>query len=318
MTGDERKTAEVLRRIARDPQAKQAVLESPFLYKLLMGAARRYVAGDTREELVEKAKELNERGYLLSLEYIGENTEELAEVRQAKEHYIQVIRDCAGVIQPAGISFDLSHLGLLIDSELAYQQADEIAREALEQGQYLMISMEESAKTEAILQIYERLASRYEHVGITLQAQLHRTMNDLERVLTLPGKIRLVKGAFQEAAEVALPRSGQLNERYVQLAERCAAADRALSIATHDSLLLEELERKGILETPSTELEMLYGVRPELAKHMRERGRKVRLYLTYGREWYLYLCHRLAENPPNVHLAIADIAEPQRTAFLSY
>jgi proline dehydrogenase len=39
---------------------------------------------------------------------------------------------------------------------------------------------------------------------------------------------------------------------------------------------------------------------------MQQRGYRTRIYLPYGQEWYLYLCHRLAEYPPNIYLAIAD------------
>lgn len=318
MTIDELKTQEVLKRIARDAKIKQAVLDSPALYRLLLGAAKRYVTGETRADLIRKAGELDEKGYLLSVEYIGENTVDARECQQAKNQFLQLIHECAGTFQPVGISFDLSHLGLLIEPDFAFEQVEEIAREAQKQGQYLMISMEESSKTDVILQLHRRLAERHANVGITLQAQLHRTFGDLRHVLALPGKVRLVKGAYQEEAEAALGRSAELNERYVQLAELCVGSGREVSFATHDPCLIEALEQKGLLQAPHVELEMLYGVRPDLAKQMRQKGCKVRLYLTYGREWYLYLCHRLAEYPPNVHLAIADIAEPERTACLAY
>jgi len=57
---------------------------------------------------------------------------------------------------------------------------------------------------------------------------------------------------------------------------------------------------------------MLYGIRPELAKTPKRWGVATRLYVTYGREWYLYLCHRLAEHPPNLYTALADMADPTR------
>ncbi|MED1781638.1 hypothetical protein P4V43_07365 [Brevibacillus fortis] len=75
-----------------------------------------------------------------------------------------------------------------------------------------MISIEESTKTEAIISMYERLAQRHENVGMTIQAHLHRSLDDVKRVLELPGKIRLVKGACKEPQEIALARSDRLAE----------------------------------------------------------------------------------------------------------
>ncbi|CAM3413705.1 MULTISPECIES: proline dehydrogenase family protein [Brevibacillus] len=318
MRGEEIKTAEVLRTIARNPAIQEMVMQSPQLYTLLLAAAKRYVTGETSAELLERAVVLADQGYLLSAEYIGENTKTIQECSQAKEHFIQLARDCGRIRRPVGISFDLSHIGLLLDPQLAYTHAEEMAEEARKQDHYLMVSMEESTKTEAIVQLYEQLAERHENIGITIQAHLHRSFDDLTKVLQKPGKIRLVKGAFREHEAVALGRGEELNERYLLLAERCALSGHDISFATHDQLLIDELERRGYLHLRHAELEMLYGVRPEQARLMRDKGVTVRLYLTYGTEWYLYLCHRLAEYPPHIHQAIADMAEPSRTQNPGY
>lgn len=318
MLVEEIKTAEVLRTVARNPAIKEAVMQSPQLYKLLLAAAKRYVTGENMADLLERATVLAERGYLLSAEYVGENTETIQECKQAKEQFLQLTKGCGILSQPVGISFDLSHIGLLFDPQLAFVHADEMAGEARKQGHYLMVSMEEASKTEAILDLYDQLSERHENIGITLQAHLHRTPADLAMTLQKPGKIRLVKGAFKEQEDIALGRGEELNERYLLLAERCAASGHKISFATHDQSLIDELERRGYLHLPHAELEMLYGVRPEQAKLMKEKGVQVRLYLTYGTEWYLYLCHRLAEYPPDVHQAIADMAEPSRTEHQGY
>lgn len=67
--------------------------------------------------------------------------------------------------------------------------------------------MEESAKTEQILEVYNRAASRYQNIGITLQEHLHRTPNDFAALSASPGRIRIVKGAYQELGKVAISRS---------------------------------------------------------------------------------------------------------------
>ncbi|GED68777.1 proline dehydrogenase [Brevibacillus reuszeri] len=318
MTVDEQQTAHILRTIARDERIKEAVLHSPQLYPLLLAAAKRYVTGETREEAMAVAYRMTNKGYRLSVEQIGENTMEADDTKQVKQEFLALIKDCEKLGVSAGISFDLSHLGLLVDPELAYAHVDEMAEEARKSGQYLMISMEESVKTEAIVSMYERLAQRHENVGITIQAHLHRSLEDITRVVKLPGKVRLVKGAFMEPQEIAQPRSQELNERYLQLADICVQAGVPCSFATHDQWLVEALAQREYVSRAHVEMELLYGVRPELAAALREQGIPVRIYLTYGTKWFLYLCHRLAEYPPHVHQAIADMFDQTRIHDAAY
>jgi len=318
MRATEQNTANFLRTIARDPAIKQEVMLSPGIYRLLFAAAKRYVTGEKRTDLLARAHELAELGYRLSAEYIGENTQDAEECREAKDELLQLTQACGAIKNPIGISFDLSHVGLLLDRKLAVSQAADVADEAERHGHGIMISMEEAAKTDAILEVYEQLAKQRENVGITLQVHQHRTIEDVTRLIRLPGKIRLVKGAFKESPEVALGRSKELNERYLMLADQCVQAGHEVSFATHDSILIDELESRGYFRERHVELELLYGIRPELAKQMSEKGAAVRLYLTYGKEWFLYLCHRLAEYPPHVHQAMADMMEPARTQVHGY
>jgi proline dehydrogenase len=55
------------------------------------------------------------------------------------------------------------------------------------------------------------------------------------------------------------------------------------------------------------------AVEKGMLKQLRDEGYHTRVYLTYGVEWYLYLCHRLAEYPPNIYTALSDIVDPSRT-----
>ncbi|MBY0085964.1 proline dehydrogenase family protein [Brevibacillus sp. M2.1A] len=318
MTPEERRTADILRTIARDERIKEAVRTSPLLYPLLLTAAKRYVTGETRADAIKIAQRLEKLGYRLSMEHIGENTLDSQIVHEAQREFLALTTDCSQLHTPVGISFDLSHLGLLLDKELAFAHVEELAERARHSGHYLMISMEESTKTEAIISMYERLAQRHENVGITIQAHLHRSLDDVKRVLGLPGKIRLVKGAFKEPQEIALGRSVELNERYLELADMCVRAGRECSLATHDQAIVDALDGRDYLHRPNVEVELLYGVRPDLAHVLREKGVTVRLYLTYGTEWYLYLCHRLAEHPPHVHQAIADMFDTSRLQDVGY
>lgn len=98
----------------------------------------------------------------------------------------------------------------------------------------------------------------------------------------------------------------------MQLVEQALGDGHRVSVATHDEHIIEEAIQRGLLTVGGAKLEMLYGIRPELGSRLKSAGYPVQIYLTYGREWYLYLCHRIAEYPPNLYRAVAIIADSPR------
>jgi proline dehydrogenase len=312
---EELDASEALKSIARNVSLKSYLQHMPDLYSVLWYAARRFVTGETRQEGVDTAKLVAAQGYSVSLEYIGENTATEQACRAAVDEFLALSQTIETASLPKGttISLDLSHIGLSVSQKLALDHLHRLAEDTKLRGISMMVSMEESEKLPAILDVYKQVAEQHPHVGITLQAHLYRINLDLDALLHLPGKIRLVKGAYQEPDERAMRRGESLDERFLSLVQVLVEAHHPLSIATHDQHLLQEVERRKFLSVPHVEVEMLYGIRPDLLRQMRDAGYQTRLYLTYGTEWYLYLCHRLAEYPPNTYRALADCVHPSRT-----
>ncbi|MBG9795937.1 proline dehydrogenase [Paenibacillus dendritiformis] len=304
-TNLEKKFAEAMKSIARRADVKTYVEQTPAIYQLLQRAAAKYVTGEDRQDGLEAGRQLADKGYAISLEYIGENTVDVQACEAAALELSLLIHALAerGI---ARVSFDLSHIGLSLDGDLAYKNLTVLGALARQAGIELFVSMEESAKTDAILSIYERATAAYANIGITLQAQLNRTAQDMNGLQSIPGRIRIVKGAYQESDHLAIPRSSALNERYVQLVEQAIRIGHRVSIATHDESIIDEVIKRRWIHEPGVEFELLYGIRPDLSQ-LKKAGYPVRIYLTYGREWYLYLCHRIAEYPPNLFQAILDI-----------
>ncbi|MGO4695273.1 proline dehydrogenase family protein [Paenibacillus sp. 2TAB26] len=294
-----------LKSIARRSDLKSYVEQTPQLNQMLRRAAARYVTSEARQDGVDAASELSAKGYAVSLEYIGENTADVAECEAAVTEMMTLIHEARKNELSARLSFDLSHIGLSLDTELAYSNLMNLAGQAQKAGVELFISMEESSKTDRILTIFERAASIYPNVGITLQAHLKRTPQDLAAIAS-PSRIRIVKGAYQESSEYSLPRSPALNDRYVELVESALRQGHRVSIATHDESIIEQLLNQGVGSSSNAEFEMLYGIRPDLSSKLKAAGHPIRIYLTYGHEWYLYLCHRIAEYPPNLFQAVID------------
>ncbi|MEO1386383.1 MAG: proline dehydrogenase family protein [Cyanobacteria bacterium J06634_6] len=308
--------AEALRRVALDESLKAYVLQHPPLYQAGLQAAMRFIGGETLDECVQSAKDINQQGHAVTIDFMGESTRDEAMAAQATQEFLEIIRAMATgrsetIAQQklkASVSLDLSHIGMVIEPEIAYENASLLAQSAKEGGLEMMISMEGTDRTTLILDIHQRLCEQFSNVGITLQAYLHRTPTDLSVVLKRPGKIRLVKGAYDVDKELAYARGAELDAAYRQMMESLIESDRPCSIATHDADMLSHAHqfiKARQLPARNVEFEMLKGVTVERLDEMRQRGYSTRVYLPYGKEWHLYLCNRLAEHPPNLYRALA-------------
>ncbi|MGE7843030.1 proline dehydrogenase family protein [Lysinibacillus sp. NPDC093712] len=298
---------QALKSAARNNQMKDAFQQSNELYPLLLKAARRYVAGEERAEAVTVAKNLSAIDYQISLEFIGENTVNLEECQKATKEFMALIEELGTLSMKQTVSFDLSHIGLSINKEIAFKHLLQLVQQANKYDIILMISMEESSKTDDILYIYKKIATQYNNIGITLQAHLYRTELDIQELVQYPGKIRIVKGAFQEPSTLAFERSEALNSRYLQYVEQLIKLNHPISIATHDESIIQVMEQRQYFHQTNVEIEMLYGIRPDLLQKLKGKGYNCKIYLPYGHDWYLYLCHRLAENPENLYSAVMDM-----------
>jgi proline dehydrogenase len=312
MLNDVENITPTLKMIARNKLIQEQFYERSDLYELLLKAASRYITGETMQGALNTAKELFSAGYKFSIEFMGEDTTTEKECELIKNEFFTLIEHSAKISTSESICFDLSNIGLYINQSLAIDNLIDIANFAKKYNYYLMISMEESAKTQAILDVYLEAAKTCNNVGITLQAQLFRSLNDVEKLLEVPGKIRLVKGVYDESNDISFRRSHELNQRYLQLIDIITRNKHPLTIATHDPVIIDEVVERGYLDTDNTEIEMLHGVTPQKLKSIKDQGYATRVYLTYGTKWFLHFCHRLAEYPPNIYQAITDCLHPNK------
>ncbi|VFA91232.1 Proline dehydrogenase 1 [Nocardia farcinica] len=131
-----------------------------------------------------------------------------------------------------------------------------------------------------------------DRLGATAQANLGRTAADVERLLGTGVHIRLVKGAYLESSDHALPYGEPTDIAYLRLAYRLAAAGAPFALATHDGVLREAL-LNALGPVP---VEQLLGVRPEALDHVLARGVPVRVYIPFGDNWFRYWMRRVAES----------------------
>jgi proline dehydrogenase len=239
---------------------------------------------------------------------MGESTRERERALAAADEFVALAAAIAGSALDCSLSLDLSHIGLVVDASFCLENARRIAAAGAEVGTEVMISMEGYDRVDAILDLHGALTRDHENVGVTLQARLDRTAADLEIILERPGRIRLVKGAYEVPADVALAREDEgLGRRYLELARRLIDSGHLCSIATHDVQLLEQVAAwvAGGHESP-LEFEVLLGLGDDAISALRERGYRTRQYVVYGEEWFLYVCNRIAEEPARLYQAIID------------
>ena len=138
------------------------------------------------------------------------------------------------------VALKLTHLGLDIDEELAFENLERMVERAGELDNFIRIDMEYSALVDATLRIYRRVREAgFDNVGTVLQSYLYRTSDDLESLLPLAPNLRLVKGAYLEPESVAYPRKADVDAAYLRLVERSLTGGGYTAIATHDERMIE-------------------------------------------------------------------------------
>jgi len=272
-------------------------------YGMRLGAAR-FVAGETAAQLLTAARAANAQGFAVAATILGESVRDRDEAVSVTDEYCRLLQAFAAEQLDANVAFKLTHVGLDIDSDLAFENASRIAQAAGERGNSVRMDMEQSRYVDRTLEIYRRLRERYENVGFVLQSYLYRSQTDLAALLPLKPNVRIVKGAYLEPSDVAHPHKRDVDANYLELVEAAFAQDGYTAIATHDARIIDRVVRLAFeREFPKRgrfEFQMLYGIAAPLARRTLEQGYRVRLSIPFGGYWFPYLMRRLAERPANL------------------
>jgi proline dehydrogenase len=279
-------------------------------YGMRLGAAR-FVAGETLDECVEVLRSLNAAGFRVNTTVLGETVTSLDDSQRVLQEYQTVLQRLADEHLQANVSLKLTHLGLDLGVATAEANLATLLSMAVRSQLFIRIDMEDSRYIESTLAIYRSMRERgFDNVGAVLQAYLYRSRADLESLLPLRPNLRLVKGAYLERPEVAYPKKTDVDRNYVELIERSLLGGAYTAVATHDDRVIEHVvglcRRHGI--SPNRfEIQMLYGVRPQLQKDLVGRGFQVLIAAPFGPQWYPYLMRRMAERPANLFFFLRNL-----------
>lgn len=294
----------VLLKASRSPRVRRAVVAFPVTRRVV----DRFVAGESVEQAVRAVRALRADGLRATLDHLGEDTRDAVQATLIRDAYIHLLRTLhrEGLADYAEVSVKLSALGQTlpdVGEKLALENARAICEAAAAAGTTVTLDMEDHTTTDSTLRILRELRRDFPWAGAVLQSMLLRTPGDC-RELAVPGsRVRLVKGAYAEPAEVAHARRPEVDAAYRHCAEILMRGGGYPMIASHDPRMIESATaaaRAAGRGPGEYEFQMLYGIRAEAQRQLARDGERVRVYVPFGTDWYGYFMRRLAERPANV------------------
>jgi proline dehydrogenase len=292
---------------ARSPLARKAVERNP----LTRPVVNRFVAGALTPAAVAATRALVDSGRAVTIDYLGEDTTDVADATHTVESYQALLSALneVGLSAGADVSVKLSAVGQALPGvghKIALENARLIAEAAAGAGATLTLDMEDHTTTDSTLDILGDLRVDFPTVGAVIQAYLHRTEGDARDLAVAGSRVRLCKGAYREPASVAFQDKAEVDQNYVRCLRILMAGDGYPMVASHDPRIIAIAGELG--RGRSFEYQMLYGIRPQEQEAIARRGDTMRVYVPYGVQWYGYFMRRLAERPANLAFFLRALA----------
>ena len=267
----------------------------------------RWVAGETREEVLRRAKDENERGLSVMINFLGEELTDEEKASEAVEEYLGLLDEIKKRGLDACITVKPTQLHLLKGRKHALRHFDRIVTRAKRHGIFVWMDMEGEKYTDDTMKLYLVLHRKHRNMGMSMQANLRRSERDLVRMLGKGAVIRLVKGAYRGTPETAFKRGRELDGNYARLMKMLFECGNRFAIGTHDqSLIKMALEMCGTYKK-EPEFQFLIGIQQDLKLELVGEGRKVASYMPFGREWRDYIWRRLKERPYDLVLILRSL-----------
>ena len=260
--------------------------------KLLFPFAKRYIAGENLEDTSEQILSLQQQGFRVALNLVGESANTKEEALNAQAEYLKALK--LFPIESLSLSIKPSLLNLNHSINDCLEYLTPIVELAYLSQQKIRFDMENSATTDSTIEICQYLNQRFPNVmGLALQANLFRTVDDLKVLKSENISIRLVKGAYNENKSIAFIEIDDIRGNFLKLADiLCNYQSDQDAIATQDEAILNSLLSDDSYKKLS--FEFLFGVRKDLQNKFNKKH-SVAIYLPYGSNWLPYTMRRLSE-----------------------
>jgi len=277
-------------------------------------AVARFMPGERLEDALGAARQLADVGIGSIVTRLGESLTGESRPDEVCDHYLGAYDRIRRDGLPVVVSVKPTQLGLDRSYEVCLGHLERLAQKAVETGSQLWIDMEDSSYVDRTLSLYRHVRSRYEPVGVAIQAYLRRSPQDVEALLPLKPMIRLVKGAYAEPPQEAYPAKRDVDAQYLAIGARlldAARSELAVPIfGTHDMSIVRQLvaQASGLgLPRSAHQIHMLYGIRVTDQRALASQGHVVRCLISYGEQWFPWYMRRLAERPANVWFVLRSL-----------
>ncbi|MGW7283463.1 proline dehydrogenase family protein [Streptomyces sp. NPDC054844] len=267
----------------------------------------RFIPGETVDEVLPIIQDLTDQGLELTMDVVGEDITNPAQAEAARDAYLELVDRLKplGLGARAEMSVKLSMFGQALDGghELALKNVRPVVEAAAEIGTTVTLDAEDHTTLDSMFAIHEELRKDVPQTGCVIQAYLFRTEADARRLAENGSRVRLVKGAYKEPAEVAYQQRHEIDKAYVRILRSLMEGEGYPMIGSHDPRLVsiaQELARTAGRKLDEYEFQMLYGIRGDEHLRLAAEGHRMRVYTAYGTDWYGYFMRRLAEKPANL------------------
>jgi proline dehydrogenase len=267
----------------------------------------RFIAGESVDQVVPVVQDAVAKGLEVTLDVVGEDITTREQAFAARDAYLELIEHLKELDlgTKAEMSIKLSMFGQALEGghELALANVRPVVEAAAAIGTTVTLDAEDHTTLDSMFAIHEELRKDFPGTGCVIQAYLYRTEADARRLAASGSRVRLVKGAYKEPAEVAYQDKAETDKAYVRVLRVLMEGEGYPMIGSHDPRLIsiaQELARKAGRKLDEYEFQMLYGIRGEEHLRLAAEGHRMRVYTAYGTDWYGYFMRRLAEKPANL------------------
>ncbi|WP_439026431.1 proline dehydrogenase family protein [Haloarchaeobius sp. DT45] len=271
--------------------------------------ASNFVAGESPAAAIERAEQTSTRGVGSILNLLGEHYEERPPADADADEYLELVAAIADSPATACVSVKPSQIGLDLGDDVFAENLERIAAAGDEHDVFVWVDMEDHTTTDATLDAVEELGhATGGNVGVCVQANLKRTPEDLERLAEVPGKVRLVKGAYDEPKSVAYRDKARVDQQYRDLLEYMFQEfDDGVAVGSHDPAMISYARDLYTEYGTPYEIQMLMGVRESAQFELASEDVEVWQYVPYGGKWFQYFYRRVRERKSNALFALRAV-----------
>ncbi len=283
-------------------------LMEKFLFKI----AKKWIAGDTIDDALLSAKTAYQTGRHAIVNKLGEYHTSKKQIQNTIEDYQKIANSFRKWKIRGAISVKPTQIGLSISQRQCYKNLEEIIRRTRNAHVFIWLDMESSEHTDETIELYSSFFSKYERLGIALQANLKRTEDDLNHLIGIGAKIRLVKGAYKEKSTISFRSREDVDKNYIRLMNTLFKKGNEFAIASHDEKMIKKAKSLSKKFPRKFEFQLLKGIREDLKFELVKEKFVVSDYIPYGTNWLAYSIRRIKERKRNILLLGSSLVQLQR------